>query len=83
MTELNFSALACVDFVIIFDEDTLQRLIEDVKPNILVKGGDYQRKDIVGVDFVETLGGCVEVISFVEGKSTTSLIDRVVAAYAS
>ncbi len=67
-------ALRAVDYVTIFDEDTPLELIQSVKPDILVKGGDYEIADIVGADFVQARGGSVRTIPFVEGKSTTGLI---------
>ena len=64
-----------IDYVVIFEEDTPYELITRVKPDILVKGGDYNVDDIVGADFVRANGGSVEVIPFVEGKSTTNIIN--------
>ena len=66
-----------VDYVTIFDEDTPYELIQLLKPNILVKGGDYMPEDIVGADIVENSGGEVVVIPLVEGKSTTEIIMRI------
>ncbi len=70
------SALEMVDYVCIFDEDTPLNLIKMVKPDYLVKGGDYKKDEIVGADFVESYGGNVEIIPFVEGKSTTKIIEK-------
>lgn len=70
------AAFAFVDYVVIFDDDTPARLIEAIKPDILVKGGDYNRSNIVGADFVESHGGKVTTIPLVEGESTTNLINR-------
>lgn len=70
------ASLAFVDAVIIFDEDTPLELINRVKPNVLAKGGDYALENIVGADFVKNNGGQVEVISFVNGYSTTQLIEK-------
>lgn len=70
------SALEAVDVVVIFDEDTPENLIRDVKPDVLVKGSDYRIEDIVGADFVLGRGGKVVTVDFVEGFSTTSIIDR-------
>lgn len=67
-------ALEAVDYVIPFGEDTPSRLIEAVRPDVLVKGGDYKAEDIVGADFVKGYGGTVAVLPFVEGKSTTGII---------
>ncbi|MDD6572627.1 MAG: D-glycero-beta-D-manno-heptose 1-phosphate adenylyltransferase [Thermoflexaceae bacterium] len=64
-----------IDYVVLFEEDTPYNLITRVKPDILVKGGDYQPDNIVGADFVRSMGGSVEVIPFVEGKSTTNIIN--------
>jgi rfaE bifunctional protein nucleotidyltransferase chain/domain len=70
------SSLRCVDFVSIFDEETPLNLIKIVKPNLLVKGGDWKIEQIVGSDFVQSYGGQVFSLSFVNGKSTTSLIEK-------
>lgn len=71
------SSLKPVDFVVVFSEDTPLKLIEQVKPNVLVKGGDYTKDKIVGADFVESGGGKVVVIPYVAGKSTSSLLDKI------
>lgn len=71
------ASLLCVDAVCLFDEDTPADLIKAVKPDVLVKGGDYTIATIVGADFVQGYGGKVEVIPFVEGYSTTSIIERI------
>ncbi|MDD4141572.1 MAG: D-glycero-beta-D-manno-heptose 1-phosphate adenylyltransferase [Bacteroidales bacterium] len=68
-------ALRCVDYVVFFDEDTPQKLIEAINPDVLVKGGDYRREDIVGADFVENNGGKVVIVPLVKGYSTTNIID--------
>jgi rfaE bifunctional protein nucleotidyltransferase chain/domain len=75
-------ALRWVDMVILFDEDTPIRLIEALQPNVLVKGGDYQTRDIVGADLVQQTGGKVVTIPFREGYSTSGLIDTIVERYA-
>lgn len=64
-----------IDYVVLFEEDTPYNLIAKVQPDILVKGGDYDVDNIVGADIVRAAGGSVEVISFVEGKSTTNIIN--------
>ncbi|HRO42500.1 MAG TPA: D-glycero-beta-D-manno-heptose 1-phosphate adenylyltransferase [Flavipsychrobacter sp.] len=73
----QLASLMFVDAVCIFEEDTPKNLIELVKPDVLAKGGDYTIETIVGADFVQALGGQVEVIPFVNGYSTTSLIERI------
>ena len=71
------AALAMVDFVTLFDEDTPAELIEALVPDVLVKGGDYSMDRIVGRQTVEAAGGVVRIIPFVEGFSTTSLVNRI------
>lgn len=75
------AALDCIDYVVIFDEDTPLNLITSLKPHILAKGGDYSLDGVVGRDFVESYGGRVELITFVDGKSTTNIIERVLELY--
>lgn len=71
------SALQCVDFVIPFSEPTPLELIKNIKPHILVKGGDYTIETIVGASFVAELGGEVKVLPFKAGYSSTKLIDKI------
>ena len=66
--------LNSVDDVIIFDEDTPQNLIHELQPNILVKGGDYKKNEIVGAREVEKKGGEVVILPLVPGYSTTGII---------
>ena len=75
------AALDCIDYVVIFDEDTPLELITELKPYILAKGGDYSIEGVVGRDIVESYGGRVELVTFVEGKSTTNIIERVLELY--
>ena len=69
-------ALKPVDLVIIFDEDTPERLIKEIKPDVLVKGGDWKIENIVGADFVKSYGGEVKTIDFVYDISTTKIIQK-------
>jgi D-beta-D-heptose 7-phosphate kinase/D-beta-D-heptose 1-phosphate adenosyltransferase len=71
------ASLLCVDAVCLFEEDTPEALIKLVQPDVLVKGGDYTPEQVVGADFVKSIGGKVEIIPFVTGYSTTSIIDRI------
>jgi rfaE bifunctional protein nucleotidyltransferase chain/domain len=71
------ASLLCTDAVCLFDEDTPEELIKLIKPDVLVKGGDYTIDKIVGADFVQQNGGEVHIIPFVEGYSTTGLIERI------
>jgi D-beta-D-heptose 7-phosphate kinase/D-beta-D-heptose 1-phosphate adenosyltransferase len=73
------AALECVDLVVLFDEDTPDRLIREVRPNVLVKGGDWALDEIVGREFVESLGGRVERVRVREGLSTSNMIERILA----
>lgn len=73
---LLLSALSFVDAVVLFGEDTPYELIREVRPDVLVKGADYRREEIVGYEFVTSYGGRVETIPFVDGYSTTKLINR-------
>ena len=66
-----------MDFVVSFDQDTPQDLISTLMPDVLVKGADYELKDIVGADTVTDAGGSVKRITFVEGLSTSTIVDRV------
>lgn len=70
------AALACVDYVVVFEEDTPKELIETVRPDVLVKGGDYTLDQIVGADFVTRNGGTVTTLPFVEGFSSTRIIEQ-------
>jgi rfaE bifunctional protein nucleotidyltransferase chain/domain len=70
------AALTCVDYVVVFEEDTPKELIETVRPNVLVKGGDYALDQIVGADFVTQNGGSVTTLPFVEGFSSTRIIEQ-------
>jgi rfaE bifunctional protein nucleotidyltransferase chain/domain len=75
----KLAALLFVDAVILFGEDTPLTLIEAVKPDVLVKGGDYAIDTIVGADAVLARGGTVDVIPFLPGHSTTAIIDKIKA----
>jgi D-beta-D-heptose 7-phosphate kinase/D-beta-D-heptose 1-phosphate adenosyltransferase len=70
------AALEAVDLVAIFEEDTPIRLIAQIKPSVLVKGGDYTREKVVGHDIVEAGGGAVMLVDVLPGFSTTSLVNR-------
>jgi D-beta-D-heptose 7-phosphate kinase/D-beta-D-heptose 1-phosphate adenosyltransferase len=72
------AALATVDVVVVFDEDTPAELIRHLGPDILVKGADYATDEIVGRETVEAGGGRVERIPLVEGRSTTELVEEIV-----
>jgi len=69
-------ALRSVDAVVLFDEDTPEELIREIRPTILVKGSDYEISQIAGAEFVQSKGGKVLTIPFRDGYSTTSMIKR-------
>lgn len=71
------AALACVDYVVLFGEATPLALIKSLKPDVLVKGGDYTLETVVGREEVEASGGSVHLIPYVEGVSTTELVARI------
>ena len=70
------AALAAVDAVVMFDEDTPLELVQALRPNVLVKGADYPRERIVGADFVEARGGRVVRVPLVPETSTTRIVER-------
>lgn len=69
------SVLGFIDYVVVFEEDTPYNLIKVVQPDVLVKGGDYRPEDVVGKDIVESRGGKVQILQYIEGKSTTGIIN--------
>ena len=71
------AALAAVDVVVLFDEDTPLELIRELGPDVLVKGADYLRAHIVGADLVEARGGRVVTVPLIPEQSTTSILERV------
>ncbi len=75
------SALMCVDYVVIFDELDPVRVISELVPNVLIKGGDYQLNEIKGREIVVSAGGQVLTIPEIKGKSTTKLIQTIVEKY--
>ncbi len=73
-------ALRFVDEVVIFEEDTPERLIVEIRPDVLVKGSEYTLSEIVGADFVRNYGGQVITIPMLAGYSTSELINRLIAS---
>ena len=71
------AALAAVDYVAIFDEKTPERIIKDIAPDVLVKGGDWREGAIVGAEFIRSRGGRGVTVPLVGGYSTTSLIEKI------
>ncbi len=77
----TLAALESVDFVTIFNEPDPYRVIAELQPDVLVKGGDWPVEKIIGRDVVEARGGKVVTIPFVEGASTTGIIEKIVKQY--
>ena len=73
---MNLSKLEEVDAITIFNTKTPENIIKDLNPDILIKGGDYNKADIVGSQFVIENGGSVEVIDLLPGFSTTKIINE-------
>ncbi len=70
------ASLKSVDHTIIFDDETPLKLIELIRPDFLVKGGDWKINQIVGSEFVLSIGGIVKSLQFIDGRSTTSIIEK-------
>lgn len=75
------AALQCIDFVIIFDEENPINFLEEIKPNIHAKGGDYKIDQIIEKETVEKNGGEIRLIPEIEGYSTTDLINKILKVY--
>ncbi|MEN3026746.1 MAG: D-glycero-beta-D-manno-heptose 1-phosphate adenylyltransferase [Chlorobiota bacterium] len=75
------AALKPVDFVTIFDEDTPTALIAELRPDVLVKGGDYQYEQVAGAELVRSWGGEVVILPYVEGYSTTRFVEELIRRY--
>ncbi|NQS99677.1 MAG: D-glycero-beta-D-manno-heptose 1-phosphate adenylyltransferase, partial [Candidatus Omnitrophica bacterium] len=71
------AACECVDYVVIFGESTPLKLIKALRPDILVKGGDWAKNKIVGAGYVQSYGGKVARVKFIKGYSTSSIIARI------
>ncbi len=70
------SALRCVDYVVLFDEDSPRNLLDEMKPDVYTKGADYTMETLPEADIMKKNGTRVEFIDFVEGKSTTNTIEK-------
>ncbi len=74
---ISMAAIQYIDYVVLFDEETPLNLIENIKPDVLVKGSDYKIEDIVGYNVLMKYGGEIKTIDFVEGYSTTKIVDKI------
>ena len=70
-------ALSCVDYVVLFEEDSPGKLLDEIKPDVYTKGADYTMETLPEADIMKKNGTRVEFIEFVEGKSTTNIIDKI------
>ncbi len=77
----TLAALEVVDFVTIFNEPDPYRVISEIKPDVLVKGGDWPIEKIIGRDVVEARGGRVVNVPYIDGASTTGIIEKIVKIY--
>ena len=71
------SAIGCVDYVVLFDEDTPENLIKALSPDVIFKGGDWKEEDVVGGEYVKSYGGKVSIINYEKGHSTTDIIGKI------
>jgi len=71
------SALSGVDYLVSFSEDTPVKLIKTIKPDVYVKGGDYTRERLPEAPVVESLGGVVRIVPYINGRSTTKIINQI------
>ena len=77
----TLAALESVDFVVLFNEPDPYRIISELQPDVLVKGGDWPIEKIIGRDVVEARGGKVVSVGYLEGASTTGIIEKIAAKY--
>ena len=75
------ASLGCVDFIVIFDEPDPLKMIQTLKPDVLVKGEDWTEDAIVGAEFVKSQGGKIVRISFIEESSTTAIIEKILQRF--
>ena len=74
------AALESIDYVIIFGQDTPYGLIKELRPDVLIKGADWKKDNIVGLDLVKKYGGRVETVKLSPGRSTTGIIRKIIEA---
>jgi rfaE bifunctional protein nucleotidyltransferase chain/domain len=75
------ASLEAVDYVVIFNEETPEKIISEIKPNIHVKGGDYKIEDLPETKIVESYGGKIKILPLLEGFSTTNIIKKILELY--
>lgn len=75
------SSLECVDYTVLFDENTPENLIKTIKPHIHIKGGDYKEEDLPEAKIIKSYGGKIIIVPLVEGFSTTNIINKILTLY--
>lgn len=75
------AGLGCVDYVVVFKEDTPLNVIRSLSPDIIVKGADWDKGSIVGAKFVSSYGGKIETLPLVRGRSTTKIIEKIIRVF--
>ncbi|MBI4708562.1 MAG: D-glycero-beta-D-manno-heptose 1-phosphate adenylyltransferase [Candidatus Omnitrophica bacterium] len=75
------SGLQSVDYAVLFKENTPLNLITAIKPDVLVKGADWSKNNIVGADFIKSYGGKIKTINLAKGRSTSSIIEKIGKLY--
>jgi len=75
------AGLGCIDYVCLFDENTPEKVISEIKPDIWAKGADYEGKDIPESKIINGYGGRIAYISFVEGCSSTNIVEKIIKTY--
>jgi len=75
------AGLGCIDYVCLFNEDTPERVISEIEPDIWAKGADYEGKDISEAKIINGYGGKIAYISFVEGCSSTNIVEKIIKTY--
>ena len=73
--------LESIDYLVTFDDDTPLQLIEAIRPDVLVKGADYSKQQVVGWDVVERYGGKIALAPLIDGRSTSGVVQRILEAY--
>lgn len=75
------AGLGCIDYVCLFNEDTPENVISEIKPDVWAKGADYEGKDIPEAKIINGYGGKIAYISFVEGCSSTNIVEKIIKTY--
>jgi D-beta-D-heptose 7-phosphate kinase/D-beta-D-heptose 1-phosphate adenosyltransferase len=78
---LMLEAMEFIDYIVLFNEETPIELIKSLRPNVLVKGSDYTKEEVIGNEFVTSTGGTVELIDLVESMSTSRIIEKIMQVY--